>query len=221
MFHDLLRTWFELSRDWGYLGVFVMMALESTIVPIPSEIVMPPAAYWAAQGHMNLWGVIAAGGLGSTVGSSLCYAFCYTLGRAFLLRWGRFFLMPPERLDLAERWLARWALGGVFFARLLPVVRHLIGFPAGLVRVPFLPFAAVTLAGSTLWCAVLAFFGANVLGKHPDLLEDPAAMAHTLKGELGWFVLLVAGLFAGWLFVKWFGRRGRGSAPPPLAASAP
>ena len=69
MFHELLKAWFEWSRDAGYLGVFTMMMLESTIVPIPSEIIMPPAAYWAAQGQMSLVGVIAAGGLGSTVGS--------------------------------------------------------------------------------------------------------------------------------------------------------
>src|SRR5687768_7770524 len=99
-----------------------MMALESTIVPIPSEVVMPPAAYWAAQGKLNFWGVVLAGGLGSTFGSSLCYGLTYTLGRAFVLRWGRFFLLPPDKLALAEAWLADFALPGIFFSRLLPVV---------------------------------------------------------------------------------------------------
>lgn len=207
MFHELMRTWFQWTLDWGYLGVFVMMALESTIVPIPSEIIMPPAAYWAEQGRFSLWGVILAGGLGSTFGSSLCYVFTYTVGRAFVLRYGRYFLLPPERLELAERWLNQYALGGVFFARLLPVVRHLIGFPAGLIRTPFLPFAAVTFVGSTLWCAILGYFGAKTIGRRPDLLEDPAALSHVLKENLLWFVLLVVGLFAGWLFVQWFGRR--------------
>lgn len=207
MFHELMRTWFQWSLDWGYLGVFAMMALESTIVPIPSEIIMPPAAYHAAQGHFSLWGVILAGGLGSTAGSSLCYGFTYTVGRAFVARWGRYFLLPQERLELAERWLSTFALGGVFFARLLPVVRHLIGFPAGLVRVPFLPFLAITFVGSTLWCAVLAWVGAQTIGKRPDLLDDPSALTDVLKHDLIWFVLLIAGLFGGWLFVKWFGRR--------------
>lgn len=209
MFHDLMRTWFEFTLEWGYLGVFLMMALESTVVPIPSEIIMPPAAYWAAQGKFSLPGIILAGGLGSTFGSSLCYALTYTLGRAFVVRWGRYFLLPPERLELAERWLAQYALGGVFLARLLPVVRHLIGFPAGLIRVPFWKFAAVTFVGSTAWCGVLGVFGAKTIGQRPDLLQDPGALSEVMKGDLLWFVVLVAAVGGGWLFVKWFGSRGR------------
>jgi membrane protein DedA with SNARE-associated domain len=196
----------------GYIGVFLMMALESTIVPVPSEIIMPPAGYWAAQGQMSLWGVILAGGLGSTFGSLLCYWFSRTLGRAVLTRWGKWLLLPPERLELAERWLAQYAVGGVFLARLLPVVRHLIGFPAGLVRMPAGIFSLVTFAGSTLWCAVLAVFGAQTIGRQPDLLDNPEALLSAVKGNLLWFLLLVAGLAAGWLFVKWFGQRGRVAA---------
>ncbi len=207
MLHDLMKTWFEWSRDAGYAGVFIMMALESTVVPVPSEIIMPPAGYWAAQGKMSLPGVILAGGLGSTFGSSLCYLLTYTLGRAFVARWGRYFLLPPERLVLAETWLAQFALPGVFLARLLPVVRHLIGFPAGLIRMPFAAFATVTFVGSTLWCGVLAVFGHQTLGDRKDLLENPSALAHEIKADLMWFVLLVAGVGAGWLFIKWYSTR--------------
>jgi len=207
MFHELLKTWFEWSRDMGYLGVFVMMAIESTIIPIPSEIIMPPAGYWAEQGKMSLFGVIMAGGLGSTFGSSLCYWFSYTLGRAFLDRWGKWLLLPAERLELAERWLSEYAMGGIFLARLLPVVRHLIGFPAGLVRVPFGRFALITFVGSTLWSAILAVFGARTIGRQPGLLNDPEALSKAVKDNLLWFVLLVVGLGAGWMFVKWFGGR--------------
>jgi membrane protein DedA with SNARE-associated domain len=191
----------------GYFGVFAMMALESTIIPIPSEIIMPPAGYWAEQGQMSLPGVILAGGLGSTFGSSLCYWFARTLGRVVLLRYGKWLLLPPERLDLAERWLARYALGGVFFSRLLPVVRHLIGFPAGLMRVPFNAFVTITFAGSTLWCAILAILGARTIGRQPGLINDPEALSHAVKDNLLWFILLVAALGAGWLFVQWFGKR--------------
>src|SRR5262245_51184980 len=139
MLHELIKAWFEWSRDAGYFGVFIMMAIESTIVPIPSEIIMPPAGYWAEQGQMSLVGVILVGGLGSTFGSTLCYWFSRSFGRAVLARYGKWLLLPPERLELAERWLAEYAMGGIFLSRLLPVVRHLIGFPAGLVRVPFVP----------------------------------------------------------------------------------
>ena len=212
MFQDLLKTWFEWSRDMGYAGVFLMMALESTIVPIPSEIIMPPAGFWAAQGRMSLWGVILAGGMGSTFGSALCYWFSRTLGRTVLERYGKYMLLPPERLELAERWLAEYALGGVFFSRLLPVVRHLIGFPAGLLRVPFWPFAGVTFVGSTLWCGILAVLGSETIGKQPRLLEDPAALMQAVKGNLHWFLLVAVGLLAGWMFVKWFGGRGKAAA---------
>jgi membrane protein DedA with SNARE-associated domain len=212
MFQELLKVWFEWSRDLGYVGVFLGMAIESTIVPIPSEIIMPPAGYWAAQGQMTLWGVILAGGTGSTFGSSLCYWFTRTLGRAILERYGKWLLLPPERLELAERWLSEYALGGIFLARLLPVVRHLIGFPAGLVRVPFGAFALITFVGSTLWCAILALFGARTIGQHPELLDNPSALSHAVKDNLLWFVLLVVGLGAGWLFVKWFGSRRKAAA---------
>lgn len=212
MFHELVKTWFEWSRDMGYLGVFLMMALESTIVPVPSEIIMPPAGYWAAQGRMSLFGVILAGGLGSTFGSALCYWFSFTVGRAFLARYGKWLLLPPERLELAERWLAQFALPGIFMARLLPVVRHLIGFPAGLVRVPFWSFAAVTFVGSTLWSAVLAVFGARTIGQQPELLNDPSALTIAVKENLIWFVLLVVGLGAGWLLVQWYAKSGKSSA---------
>jgi membrane protein DedA with SNARE-associated domain len=211
MLHELIKVWFEWSRQMGYWGVFFMMALESTIVPVPSEIIMPPAGYWAEQGQMNLWLVILAGGLGSTFGSSLCYWFSYTLGRAVLLRYGKWLLLPPERLELAERWLAEFALGGIFLSRLLPVVRHLIGFPAGLIRVPFAKFAAITFFGSTLWCGILAVFGARTIGQQPGLLDDPDLMMKAVKSNLLWFVLLVAGLGAGWFFVQWFGKRGKTS----------
>lgn len=209
MLHELIKVWFEWSRQMGYLGVFLMMALESTIVPVPSEIIMPPAGYWAEQGQMSLWGVILAGGLGSTFGSSLCYWFSYTVGRAVLTRYGKWFLLPPERLELAERWLAEFALGGIFLSRLLPIVRHLIGFPAGLIRVPFGKFVAVTFVGSTLWCGILAIFGARTIGQQPGLLENPEALTQAVKHNLLWFILLVVGLGAGWFFVRWFGQRGK------------
>jgi membrane protein DedA with SNARE-associated domain len=209
MLHDLIKAWLEWSRDMGYLGVFLMMALESTIVPIPSEMIMPPAGFWAQQGQMSMWGVILAGGLGSTVGSTICYWFSRTVGRTVLDRWGRYMLLPPERLAMAERWLNDFALGGVFLARLLPIVRHLIGFPAGLVRMPFGPFIGVTFIGSLLWCAILAQFGASTIGKQPELLNDPDALSQVIKANLLWFILLILGLGAGWAFVKWFSLRKR------------
>ncbi len=215
MMHDFLKMWFEQVRETGYLGVGGLMALESTIVPIPSEVIIPPAAYWAAQGEMNFWGVVLAAAVGSTIGSAACYGFTRAVGRPFLDRWGRYFFLPPEKLHAVERWLGDYALFGIFLARLLPVFRHLIGFPAGLVRVPFLPFAAVTFVGSFLWATVLAWAGAATLGRRPDLLEDPAALVEVMKHDLLWFVGLMLAIGGAWLFVKWYMRRAALPADPP------
>jgi membrane protein DedA with SNARE-associated domain len=209
MFHELLKIWFERLQDWGYPGVFLLMAIESTIVPIPSEVIMPPAAYWAAQGHFNVWLLVLVGALGSTFGSSLCYGFMLVAGRPFVLNYGRYFFLPPEKFELAERFLADFALGGIFFARLLPVLRHLIGFPAGLIRVPFWQFVLTTFAGSFVWCGVLAYVGINTIGKSPDLLQDPDALGRVLKHDTLWFVGLAAIVGAGFMFVKWYGRRSK------------
>src|SRR6185436_1493220 len=140
---------------WGYLGVVLLMAMESSIFPVPSEVVMPPAAFLAAQGKMNLWLVILAGTFGSWLGSAITYFVSRYVGRPVVERWGKFFFVPPEKLARAERFLARYEAGGIFFARLLPVVRHLISIPAGLVRMPFGTFSAMTVIGSALWCSIL------------------------------------------------------------------
>lgn len=198
--HDLLHgwivTWFSWVRDWGYAGVILLMAMESSILPVPSEIVIPPAAYWATQGRMSLVGVVVAGTIGSYIGATIMYFVSLRFGRPFLLRYGKWFFVSPEKLERAERFLARYETGGVFFARLLPVVRHLIGIPAGIVRMRFLPYSIATIVGSAIWCSVLAWFGQDVLGSQPKLLEDPDAMISALKAKslpiLGAVLLLLA-----------------------------
>jgi membrane protein DedA with SNARE-associated domain len=188
MFHSLLGTWFRLSLDWGYLGVFALMALESTVFPIPSEVVIPPAAYWATQGRFEFWGVVAAGTMGSWAGAGISYLVARALGRPLLIRYGRFVLISEHKWETAERWILHFSTGGIFFARMLPVVRHVISLPAGAARVPFAGFSLSTLAGSFVWCTVLAWFGARVLAGQPGLLEDPAALSHLLREKLLWFV---------------------------------
>jgi membrane protein DedA with SNARE-associated domain len=96
------------------------------------------------------------------------------------MRWGKFVLVTPEKLEKAERFLARYETGGVLFARLLPVVRHLIGIPAGIVRMSPGWYSAMTVVGSAVWCTVLAVFGRQVLGDEPQLMKDPDALRHVL-----------------------------------------
>jgi membrane protein DedA with SNARE-associated domain len=207
MFHQLIATWFRLALEWGYLGVFVMMAVESTIFPLPSEVVIPPAAYWASQGHLSFWGVVAAATLGSWAGATLSYAVASFLGRPLILRYGRYVMLSESKWLMAERWIHRYSAGGVFFARLLPVVRHLVSLPAGAARMPFATFTAMTLAGSLVWSTVLAWFGARVLADQPRLLEDPDALVHVLKDKLVWFVGAAVVLLVLYVLVDVIGRR--------------
>src|SRR5436190_6092371 len=192
MFHSLLRLWFTLTLQWGYPGVFAMMAIESTVFPLPSEVVIPPAAYWAEQGRFHFWGVVIAATLGSWAGAAISYSVARSLGRPLLLRYGRFVFVPEKKWMLAERWINHYSWGGIFFARLLPVVRHLVSLPAGAARMPFGIFSAMTLAGSFVWSTVLAWFGARVLSEEPQLLENPDALLHVIKAKLIWFVIAAA-----------------------------
>jgi len=190
--HGLIALWFQWLHDGGYAGIVLLMAMESSILPVPSELVIPPAAYWAAQGRYSLVGVVLAGTTGSYLGAAAMYWAVRWLGRPLLIRHGAWAGVTEEKLQRAERWLARYEAGGIFFARLLPVVRHLIGIPAGLVRMNFRLYSLMTIAGSALWCAVLAWFGQQVLGDQPRLLDDPALMIAIVKERSLWFLGLVA-----------------------------
>ena len=189
--HHLLQVWFEWVLNGGYVGIIVLMAMESSIFPVPSEIVIPPAAFLAAQGKLSFTGVVLAGTIGSYLGSAITYWISRLVGRPLIVKYGRFVLIPPKKLERAEHWLARYEAGGVFFARLLPVVRHLISIPAGIVRMNFMTFSFVTIAGSALWCWILAYLGRKAFRLEPELLTDPEALVHFIKGQSTWLVIVV------------------------------
>ncbi len=173
----------------GYPGIVLLMAMESSIFPVPSELVIPPAAYWASQGKLSYFGVIVAGTVGSWLGASLTYWVSYFVGRPVLLRYGKYFLVPPKKLELAERWVQQYGIEGVFFARLLPVVRHLIGIPAGLVRMNFWHFSWTTIVGSAIWCSVLCWFGPRIIT--PEMFNDADSMVKAMKHQTHMVALLV------------------------------
>lgn len=207
MLHAIITTWFNWVHDWGYWGVFILMAMESTILPVPSEIVMPPAAFWAAQGRMNFWGVVAAGTLGSYFGSLLSYLVCLKWGRGLINRYGKYFFLSEEKLNATELVFKNYGAAGVFTSRLLPVVRHLISFIAGALNMNFATFTFVTLTGAGIWCYLLSLWGQKILGEHPQLLNSPTEMVHMIKSEMLGFVSAVLIFFALYLFVIWFQRR--------------
>jgi membrane protein DedA with SNARE-associated domain len=193
--HHLLETWFHWVLTGGYVGIIVLMAMESSIFPVPSEIVIPPAAFLAAQGKLSFTGVVLAGVLGSYLGSAITYWASRLIGRPLIVKYGRFVLVTPKKLEQAEQWLARYEAGGVFFARLLPVVRHLISIPAGIVRMNFGLFSFVTIAGSALWCWILAYLGDKAYRLEPELLTRPDALVRFIHGQSKGILLVVA-LFA-------------------------
>ena len=205
MLHHLLQVWFNWVETWGYTGVFILMAMESSIIPVPSEIVMPPAAFWAAQGRMSFSGVILAGTAGSYFGSLLNYWISRWLGQPIVYKYGKYFLLPPKKLNLAELWVRRFGNFGIFTARLLPVVRHLISIPAGIFRMPFIPFSISTILGAGLWCAILSWFGQDVIGNNPELLQSPEAMMTVIKSKMHWILAAVGMLiilYSGLMYFK-------------------
>lgn len=195
--HHLIETWFNsvLGGPYGYLWIVVLMAVGSTPVPLPAEAVLPPAAFLAAQGKLSFSGVILAGTLGAYLGGALMYWVSRWIGRPLVLRYGRFILLTPAKVEEAERWLMRYESGGVFFARLLPIVRHLISIPAGIVRMNFSVFSIATLAGSAISCAILAYLGRYAFQVEPNLFNDPEAMVHFVKAK-SLFILVVVAVFA-------------------------
>jgi membrane protein DedA with SNARE-associated domain len=154
---------------WGFVLVFAFMTVESSFVPFPSEVVMIPAGFLAARGALTFAippldasVALSCGLAGSLAGAYINYFLAQTLGRAFLLRYGRFFFLPPPKLARAEEIFRRYGPGATFVCRLLPAIRQLISIPAGIARMPLASFTLWTGLGAGLWCAVLVTIGYSI-----------------------------------------------------------
>ena len=143
----------------GYLGIVLLMGIESACIPLPSEIIMPFSGYLVSTGRFDLLLVATAGAIGCNVGSIVGYEVGRHGGRAFVERWGRYVLLNMEHLAQAERFFARWGSITVLVCRLLPFVRSFIAFPAGVARMPLVRFHIYTFVGSWPWCFALAWVG--------------------------------------------------------------
>jgi membrane protein DedA with SNARE-associated domain len=143
----------------GYLGIVLLMGIESACIPLPSEIIMPFSGYLVSTGRFDLLLVATAGAIGCNVGSIVGYEVGRHGGRAFVERWGRYVLLNMEHLAQAERFFARWGSITVLMCRLLPFVRSFIAFPAGVARMPLVRFHIYTFVGSWPWCFALAGVG--------------------------------------------------------------
>jgi membrane protein DedA with SNARE-associated domain len=174
----------------GYGGVVLMMAIESACIPLPSEVIMPFAGYLVSTGRFSLQAVAIAGAVGCLVGSYVAYFAGVHGGRPFLERYGRYVLIPPHELEIADHFFWRWGSAAVFFSRLLPVVRTFIALPAGIARMDLGRFSIYTLIGSYPWCLALAYAGMK-LGQH---WRDLAPYFHRFDTVIG--VVLVVGAAA-------------------------
>lgn len=184
MFQPLIKWYLATLKTGGYPLIALLMAIESSVVPLPSELVIPPAAHLAYthQAPLGIVGIIIAGTIGSWIGATVMYWASRLAGRPLVMRYGKYFLISPAKIEGAERWAAHYGSMGVFISRLLPVVRHLIGIPAGIVRVDFKTYSIYTLAGSAVWCSVLCWLGIKA-GQDEQLM----------KGELHRITLWLGG----------------------------
>ena len=218
-----LSDWYSSVLDqWGYWAVALLMAAESTFLPIPSEVIIPPAAYkaWSGTG-LELFGarytgwsaeiiLVIVAAIGSWVGAAVMYWVARLAGRPLVLRFGRYFLISPDKVTGAERWAAHYGAFGIFASRLLPVVRHLIGIPAGIVRMNFWKYSLYTLAGAATWSAVLCWLGVKVGGQ-------------ISKGEMHKVTLSVAAFLvvAGALYYFFVHRHMKQAAKPEVKGQKP
>lgn len=180
----------------GYLGVALMMAIESACIPLPSEVIMPFSGYLVSTGRFELFAVATAGAIGCNIGSVFAYELGKRGGRPAIERWGRFVLLGPGELDAADRFFARFGSAAVLIGRLLPVIRSFIAFPAGIARMPLGRFHLYTFIGSWPWCFALAWIGMK-LGAAWD--SDPRIKAafHSADAVIGGLIVIaVAGYVA-------------------------
>ncbi|MDB6124471.1 MAG: associated Golgi protein [Pedosphaera sp.] len=190
----LIHWYMGALETWGHPLIALMMALESTIVPLPSELIIPPAAHIAYThpgGKLTILGIIIAGTLGSWLGASIMYWTARVAGRPLLLRYGRYVLISPAKIEGAERWATKFGAMGIFISRLLPVVRHLIGIPAGIVRMDYKLFSLFTILGSGIWCGVLCWLGIK-MGQDEKLMKGEY---HRIALWLAGAMLVLGGIY--------------------------
>ncbi len=193
LFAPIINWYLATLKTGGYPLIALLMAVESSIVPLPSEVIIPPAAHLAYTGQipLSLWGIVVAGTIGSWIGAAVMYWGSRWAGRPLVMRYGRYVMISPEKIEGAERWAKHYGSMGIFISRLLPVVRHLIGIPAGIVRMDFKMFSLFTLLGSAVWCGVLCYVGIK-MGQDDKLMKGEL---HRITIWLGGAMLVLGGMY--------------------------
>lgn len=182
----------EIFKQWGYFGAFVLMALESMIAPIPSEVVMTPLGMLVAKNEMSLWLVMLTTSAGSIFGSLVSYAMGAWGGKPLVLKFGKYLLLNEHHLEWTEKWFHKHGDSTIFIGRFIPVVRHLISIPAGIGRMPLPQFCIFTLVGATAWNGFLLWVGMKFQKNLENILEWRKWI------DVGVILVLVVG--GGWFF---------------------
>lgn len=188
MLEQLSAFIIHLIQTSGYLGVFILMTLESALIPIPSEITMPFSGFLVSTGNLSFILVVLAGAFGNLIGSLMAYALGYYLEETVILslvgKYGKFILMTKEDYEKSLKWFNKYGEAITFFSRLLPAVRTFISLPAGLAEMNILKFSIYTFLGSLIWSTFLTYIGVY-LGDN----------WHSLEGYFRKFEILIAGTF--------------------------
>jgi len=171
MIHEIAQAIVQSIGDMGYWGIFLLMFLESTFFPFPSEIIMIPAGYLAYQGEMNLYMVVFIGILGSLLGALFNYYLALHFGRRFILKYGKYFFIKEETLDKLEAFFTKHGELSTFNGRLIPGIRQLISLPAGLAKMNIVKFSLYSALGAGIWVIVLVALG-YLLGSNQALISE-------------------------------------------------
>ena len=171
MLHEIVDFIVKTVGDLGYFGIFFMMFLESTFFPFPSEVVMIPAGYLVYKGEMNMAIVLFCGIFGSLAGALFNYFLAIYVGRKILVKYGKYFFIKEKTIIKAEKFFAKHGHISTFSGRLIPAVRQLISFPAGLARMNLLTFSIYTTLGAAIWVVILTLLG-YYLGDNEALIKE-------------------------------------------------
>ena len=191
MIREIAQTIVDLIFDWGYLGIFLLMAIESSFIPFPSEIVLIPAGYLVSQGEMSMISIMLSALGGSMVGAFINYYLALLLGRKLLKRYGKYFFIKESALEKMDSYFDKHGHISTFIGRLIPGIRQLISIPAGLARMNLATFSAYTALGAGIWALVLVLLG-YFIGENQELID--VYLKQITIGTVG-LVLLIAYIY--------------------------
>lgn len=194
---DAFKNWIvDFVGQGGYWGIFLLMALESALIPIPSEVTMPVGGLLASEGRLSFFWVGMVGAVANLVGSWGAYALGRGEGRKLLLKYGKYILIRPHDVERADRWFEKYGDSTIFFSRLLPVVRTFISLPAGVARMPLLRFSVLTFLGCLPWSFALAWAGLLLGDNWEELLPYFEPISYAIAG-------IVAVVIGVWFFRRY------------------